>query len=280
MTRAYPVAPAPPDSAGAGEPGSSGSKHQGPKPQVSQQSPPRPSDRQASDALIVALDFPSATEALALIDRLEGSCRWFKVGLELYLAAGNSIISTLKDRGYSVFLDLKLHDIPNTVAGAVRVASTLGADLLTIHALGGPAMLAAALESANSMPHSPRLLAVTVLTSMDAMQLRSICIEESPANEAILLAKMAEESGITGLVASPEEVREMRTHLRTPLIVTPGIRPSGAAVGDQKRVATPAQAISDGADYLVVGRPITQAPDPAGAVQAILAEMGSTYRPL
>jgi orotidine-5'-phosphate decarboxylase len=229
--------------------------------------------RSASDHLIVALDFQSEWEALALVDRLEGSCRWFKVGLELYLAAGNTIITALKARGFSIFLDLKLHDIPNTVAGAVRSASTLGADFLTLHALGGPAMLMAAREAADSVPNAPRLLAVTILTSMDQEQLRAVGVGNSPASQALLLATMAEEAGVTGLVCSPQEVREMRANLQHPLIVTPGIRPSGAAVGDQRRVATPGQAIADGADYLVVGRPITQAVDPAMAAEAILAEM-------
>lgn len=229
----------------------------------------------AADRLIVALDFPSAEEALTLVDRLEGSCRWFKVGLELYLSAGNSIITLLKDRGYSVFLDLKLHDIPNTVAGAVRAVAGLGADLLTVHALGGPAMLAAALEAASSVPKPPRLLAVTVLTSMDEAQLSAIGVREEPGTEALLLAQMAEAVGIEGLVCSPLEVERMRAALRKPLIVAPGIRPTGAPTGDQQRIATPGKAIANGADYLVVGRPITQAAHPARAADQVLAEMAA-----
>jgi orotidine-5'-phosphate decarboxylase len=228
--------------------------------------------RHPQDKLIVALDFPSAEKALALVDRLEGRCRWFKVGLELYLSAGNSIVEQLKQRGFSIFLDLKLHDIPNTVAGAVRSVSRLGADLLTIHASGGPAMLQAAAEAA-SQPNSPRLLAVTVLTSMDANQLSAIGISDSPAQQALRLAKAAHAAGISGLVCSPEEAAQMRRELPGSILVTPGIRPTGADIGDQKRIAAPGAALAAGADFLVVGRPITQAENPAAAVDEILQEM-------
>ena len=251
-----------------------------PSEQVPQEAPARhaaqgrpDSNRIPADQLIVALDFPDAHQALALVDRLEGKCRWFKVGLELYLAAGNSIVETLKRRGFSVFLDLKLHDIPNTVAGAVRSVSSLGADMLTVHASGGPAMLTAAAEAAASQPSAPRLLAVTVLTSMDQAQLTAIGVEASPSMQALRLAKTAHAAGIEGLVCSPEEAARMRRELPHSVLVTPGIRPAGAASGDQKRVATPVAALAAGADYLVVGRPITQAVDPAAATSAILAQM-------
>src|SRR5277367_45414 len=227
----------------------------------------------AADKLIVALDFPDAAQALALVDRLDGRCRWFKVGLELYLSAGNSVVLTLKKRGFSVFLDLKLHDIPNTVAGAVRSVAGLGADLLTVHAGGGPAMLAVAADAAAAMPKAPRLLAVTVLTSMDAMQLAATGIPDSPALQALRLARVAHAAGIRGLVCSPEEAVQMRRELPDSVLVTPGIRPAGSAVGDQKRVATPALALVAGADYLVVGRPITQAEKPLLAAEAILREI-------
>jgi orotidine-5'-phosphate decarboxylase len=229
--------------------------------------------RVPSDKLIVALDFPDAHQALSLVDRLEGQCRWFKVGLELYLTAGNSIAETLKRRGFSVFLDLKLHDIPNTVAGAVHSVSSLGADMLTVHAGGGPAMLSAAAEAAASQPSAPRLLAVTVLTSMDQTQLSAVGVEAAPAAQALRLAKIAHAASIHGLVCSPEEASQMRRELPSSTLVTPGIRPAGAAIGDQKRIATPATALAAGADYLVVGRPITQAPDPSAAALAILREM-------
>jgi orotidine-5'-phosphate decarboxylase len=227
----------------------------------------------AADKLIVALDFPDAAQALALVDRLEGRCRWFKVGLELYLSAGNSIVLALKKRRFSVFLDLKLHDIPNTVAGAVRSVAGLGADLLTVHGSGGPAMLSAAAEAVASLPNAPRLLAVTVLTSMDAAQLLATGVTASPAEQALRLARVAHGAGIQGLVCSPEEAAQMRRELPSSVLVTPGIRPAGASIGDQKRVAAPAAALAAGADYLVIGRPITQALEPAQAVDAVLEEI-------
>jgi orotidine-5'-phosphate decarboxylase len=230
-------------------------------------------NRTPADKLIVALDFPDAQQAFALVDCLDGLCRWFKVGLELYLAAGNSIVETLKRRGFSVFLDLKLHDIPNTVAGAVRSVSSLGVDMLTIHAGGGPVMLAAAADAAAGQPTAPRLLAVTVLTSMDQVQLSAVGIDASPAEQALRLAKVAHAAGIQGLVCSAEEAAQMRRELPTSVLVTPGIRPAGAAIGDQKRIATPAAALAAGADYLVIGRPITQATDPAAVISAIAKQI-------
>lgn len=236
--------------------------------QVPVKTPPR-----ARERLIVALDYPSADQALALAAQLQHSIQWFKIGLELYVSTGNRIVHELKRMGFSVFLDLKLHDIPNTVAGAVRSASNLGADLLTLHAAGGPAMLQAAAEAAAGMPHPPRLLAVTVLTSMDQQQLTAIGVLQSPAQQALALAEMAYTEGIPGLVCSAEEVQAMREMLPAALLVVPGIRPAGAAVGDQKRIATPATAIAAGASHLVVGRPITQASNPARAANAILEEI-------
>ncbi|QNI34049.1 orotidine-5'-phosphate decarboxylase [Alloacidobacterium dinghuense] len=230
---------------------------------------------EAADKLIVALDFSNAVQALALVDRLEGRCRWFKVGLELYLAAGNAVVSALKGRGFSVFLDLKLHDIPNTVAGAVRSVAGFGADMLTLHACGGPAMLVAAADAAAGLSHAPRLLAVTVLTSMDAAQLTATGISDPPAEQALRLAKVAHASGIHGLVCSPEEASLMRRELTDSILVTPGIRPAGSAIGDQKRIATPSAALAAGADYLVVGRPITQAEDSLLAARAILNEIAT-----
>jgi len=235
----------------------------------------------ARDRLIVALDFPSAGLALNLVDQLEDRCLWFKVGLELYLAAGSSIITSLRDRGFNVFLDLKLHDIPNTVAGAVRAVSSRGASLLTVHAAGGSAMLRAAVDAAAAAPDAPRLLAVTVLTSMDAAQLAGIGIAAAPAAQVLRLAKLAASSGIEGLVCSPEEIAQLRAEIPgDPLLVAPGIRPAGAAIGDQRRIATPAVAIAAGASMLVVGRPITQAADPAAAAEAILSEMITSTEPL
>ncbi|GAC1414827.1 MAG: orotidine-5'-phosphate decarboxylase [Acidobacteriaceae bacterium] len=233
----------------------------------------------AKDRLIVALDFPSAGPALELVDRLDGVCRWFKVGMELYYAAGNTVVQQLRDRGFDVFLDLKLHDIPNTVAAAVRSVTTIGASLLTVHASGGPAMLRAAAE-ASDRPGAPRLLAVTVLTSMDALQLSEAGVEATPAAQVLRLASLSKACGINGLVCSAEEVDEVRHAMGNgSLLVIPGIRPAGSSVGDQQRVATPSQALSRGASMLVVGRPITQAKDPAQATADILAEMTKARKP-
>jgi orotidine-5'-phosphate decarboxylase len=227
----------------------------------------------ARDRLAVALDFTDEDQAMKLVDGLGNTCQWFKVGMELYYAAGNHVVQQLRDRGFNVFLDLKLHDIPNTVAGAVRSATQAGASLLTIHASGGAAMMTAAAEAA-SAPGSPRLLAVTVLTSMDLNELAGIGITVSPADQVLRLARLARASGIDGMVCSAEEVAMLRKETSPEtLLVIPGIRPAGSAVGDQKRVATPGQAMADGASMLVVGRPITRAADPAAAAHAILDEI-------
>jgi orotidine-5'-phosphate decarboxylase len=229
---------------------------------------------EARKRLIVALDVPGADAAIEFVNRLEGTCEWFKVGMELFTAAGPAVVEPLVARGHSVFLDLKFHDIPNTVAGAVRSAATLGVRLMTIHAGGGPVMLAAARAALDRIEDPPELLAVTVLTSMDAAQLVASGVDRTPAMQAELLARMGLSAGIRGFVCSPEEVAALRD-LTGPegVLAVPGIRPAGAAVGDQKRLATPAEALRRGASYLVVGRPITQAPDPAQAAEAILGEM-------
>ncbi len=245
---------------------------------ASQNSDPsrNPAARLPKDRLIVALDVPTAAQAREMARQLGGICRWVKVGLELYLAAGSAIVEELASQGLSVFLDLKFHDIPNTVAGAVRSASSMGASLLTVHAAGGPAMLAAAAEAAAAQANSPRLLAVTVLTSMDAAQLAAIGVDASPADQVLRLARMARNSGIDGLVCSAEEIRVLRQELGPAMqLVIPGIRPAGSEVGDQKRISTPADAIRAGANALVVGRPITKASNPAQAAEAILKEIAS-----
>jgi orotidine-5'-phosphate decarboxylase len=228
----------------------------------------------ARDRLIVALDVPDSKSAMRLVAELEGTCSWFKVGLELFVAAGPAVLEPIVARGHNVFLDLKLHDIPNTVAGAVRSAAGLGVRMLTVHAGGGPAMLAAAKAALAGVSNPPELLAVTVLTSMDAAQLESVGVNRAPAGQVEQLAKMGLEAGIRGFVCSPQEVASVRA-LTGPagVLVIPGIRPAGAAIGDQKRVAGPAEALRLGASYLVVGRPITQAANPAEAAAAILEEM-------
>lgn len=229
---------------------------------------------EARKRLIVALDVHDAASAADLVCQLENTCQWFKVGLELFVAAGPAVLEPLVARGHSVFLDLKFHDIPNTVAGAVRSAAALGARMITVHAAGGPAMLAAAKAALDGVENPPELLAVSVLTSMDQAQLSAVGVKRSPAEQVELLAQMGMEAGVRGFVCSPQEVAKLRA-LTGPegVLVVPGIRPAGAAIGDQKRIATPADALRQGASYLVVGRPITQAPDPAQAAEAILREM-------
>jgi orotidine-5'-phosphate decarboxylase len=226
-----------------------------------------------TNRLIVALDFPDARAAFALVERLDGAVRWFKVGLELYIAEGNYLVAELERRGFSVFLDLKLHDIPHTVGSAVRAASRLGVKMLTVHAAGGPEMLAAAVEAADP---GLALLGVTVLTSMDGAQLEATGVHGSAAAQVERLATMAWAYGFRGLVCSPVEVAHLRRQLgQEPLLVIPGIRPEGSAIGDQRRIATPAAAMAAGASYLVVGRPITRAVNPGAAARTILAEMQS-----
>ena len=238
---------------------------------------PDPMD-EARKRLIVALDVPDAEAAGELINGLERSCSWFKVGMELFTAAGPQVIESLVARSHSVFLDLKFCDIPNTVAGAVRSAAALGVRLLTVHAFGGPAMLDAAQSALAGLTNPPQLLAVTVLTSMDQAQLAATGIRHSAAEQVELLARLGLAAGIRGFVCSPQEVSKLRA-LAGPdaVLVVPGIRPAGAQAGDQKRLATPGEALRAGANYLVVGRPIIQAPDPAEAAEAILAEMAEAF---
>jgi orotidine-5'-phosphate decarboxylase len=229
---------------------------------------------EARGRLIVALDVPNAASAAKLVKRLDGACIWFKVGLELFTAAGPSVIEPILKSGHQVFLDLKFHDIPNTVAGAVRSAAGLGVHMLNVHAGGGPAMLAAARSALDGLANPPELLAVTMLTSMDQAQVSAVGFERSPAKQVELLARMSMAVGIRGFVCSAEEVATLRA-LAGPegVLVVPGIRPAGAAIGDHSRIATPAVALRSGATFLVVGRPITQARNPAEAAEAILKEM-------
>ena len=224
------------------------------------------------DRLIVALDFPSAGPARHLLRLLGSECRWIKVGMELYYAEGNSLVRELRDLGYEVFLDLKLHDIPNTVAGAVRSVADTGASLLTLHAGGGAVMM----EAAVAVAEAPKLLAVTVLTSMDTAQLAGVGVTASPADHVLRLAKLAWAAGIRGMVCSAEEVALLRWEIGPEAeLVVPGVRPAGGSSGDQKRIATPEVAIRHGASRLVVGRPITQAADPRAALLSILEEIAS-----
>ncbi len=220
--------------------------------------------------LIVALDVPGSARAAALAAQVAPHAGLVKLGLELFCAEGPPALAAVGAHA-PVFLDLKLHDIPNTVAGAVRALAPLGAAMLTLHAGGGPAMIAAAREAAEAAgPARPMLLAVTVLTSMDAATLHGIGVAGGPAQQVLRLARMAMDSGADGLVCSPREVALIRDALGDgPALVVPGIRPAGAALGDQSRVATPEEAVRDGADWIVVGRPVTGAADPAAAARAI-----------
>lgn len=231
----------------------------------------------ASEFLCVALDTDSLERALELARRLGGRGAYFKVGLELFSAAGPAAVRELRALGAKVFLDLKLHDIPNTVGGAVRQATALGASLVTLHASGGAGMISAARDAAEdaaaarSVPR-PRLLAVTVLTSLDAVALsETLGLQIPPGELAVRLAKLAKAAGADGIVCSAREVAGVKEACGKDFFaVTPGIRPEGADSGDQKRITTPADAIRAGSDLLVVGRPITEAPDPASAADAIL----------
>jgi orotidine-5'-phosphate decarboxylase len=224
------------------------------------------------ERLIVALDLPGREEALALVDRLAGRAGMFKVGSRLFTAAGPDLVRELVARGEKVFLDLKYHDIPDVVGAAVGEAARLGVSLLDVHALGGPAMMEAA---AGALPAlGTRLLAVTILTSHDQPDLDHVGIGGPLAESVRRLALLAKASGVDGVVASPREASLLREACGSAfLIVTPGIRPAGARAGDQVRAATPAVALGAGADYLVVGRPISEAPDPPAALEAIVQEM-------
>ena len=226
----------------------------------------------ARDRLIAALDVADAAAARAAARRLAGEVGMFKVGSQLFTAAGPAIVRELVSDGQQVFLDLKFHDIPNTVAGGVAAAAELGVSLLTIHGAGGPAMIRAAADAARGS--ATRVLAITVLTSLDAAALEAIGMEGGIEAAVARLARMAAESGAHGVVASPREARALRAAQGAGfLLVTPGIRPAGAAMGDQSRAATPGSALAAGADYLVVGRPILAAADPVAAARAIVLEM-------
>ena len=228
----------------------------------------------AMSKLIVALDVPDRTEALRAVDRLSGHVGLFKLGLEIFTREGPRLVEEIRNRGEKVFLDLKLHDIPNTVRGAVRSACRLGIQMLTIHASGGPSMLAAAAQEALSFDEPPLLLAVTALTSLSQEDVHALGVDGSVEDWVEKLASLAHSSGIRGLVASSKELPGLRRKFQSGLkLVIPGIRPAGSSQQDQSRTATPFEAMKAGADYIVVGRPILQAPDPESAADAIVAEI-------
>lgn len=226
--------------------------------------------------MIVALDVDSRREAVKKVKAIGDPVGFYKIGLELFTAEGPDVVKAVKDLGKKVFLDLKFHDIPRTVERAVRSGGKLGVDLMTIHSVGAKAMIRAAAEAAAEFgAGGPRILAVTVLTSLDQSDLEDVGIAgRTPADQVSAMASFAVANGAHGLVCSPREVGALSKALPAgTLFVTPGVRPAGAAVGDQKRVATPADAVRDGATHLVVGRPILAADDPAAAARAIRAEM-------
>ncbi len=221
--------------------------------------------------LIAALDTASLAQAEAWAAALAPAVGVLKVGMELFNAIGPEAVRRIAAHA-PVFLDLKLHDIPNTVAGAMRSLLPLQPAMLTLHAAGGAAMLSAAREAAEQAPNRPLLLAVTVLTSIDTATLNSIGVPDMPATQVVRLARLAMAAGADGLVCSPQEVAQIRDALGAgPLLVVPGVRPAGSALGDQARVATPEEAVGAGADWIVLGRPLTQAADPVAAARAIAA---------
>lgn len=226
--------------------------------------------------IIVALDYPDAAAANQLIDLLDPTLCRLKVGKELFTAEGPAFVSSLVARGYGVFLDLKFHDIPNTVAKACAAAARLGVWMVNVHASGGRAMMTAAREALEQMPNPPLLIAVTVLTSMDEAALHETGIMGALPDQVLRLAGLAQECGLAGVVCSAQEAPVLRNALGPQfLLVTPGIRPATASLDDQSRVLTPAEALRNGSSQLVIGRPITRAIDPLEALQRIHAEIAA-----
>jgi orotidine-5'-phosphate decarboxylase len=230
-----------------------------------------------STKIIVALDFSDAASALALVERLDPELCRLKVGKELFTVAGPELVRALVARGFEVFLDLKFHDIPNTVAAACRAAAGLGVWMLNVHASGGRRMMTAAHEAFADLSHPPLLIAVTVLTSMSAEDLVEVGVSDAPADQVLRLARLTHACKLDGVVCSAQEAAILRAELGANFrLVTPGIRPAGADTGDQRRVMTPAQALRAGATDLVIGRPITAAPDPLAALKQIQSELQNT----
>ena len=227
-----------------------------------------------TERIIVALDFADTRAALALVDRLDPALCRLKVGKELFTAGGPDAVRTLVARGFDVFLDLKFHDIPNTVAAACRAAAHLGVWMMNVHASGGRRMMMAAREALAELPERPLLIAVTVLTSLDAEDLAEVGIATPPADQVVRLAGLAQRCGLDGVVCSAQEAAHLRAEFGASFrLVTPGIRPADAERGDQRRTMTPAEAVRAGATDLVVGRPVTAAPDPHAALLKIVEEI-------
>lgn len=229
----------------------------------------------ADRPVIVALDYPDADSARAFVARVRPEACRLKVGKELFVAAGPDFVSELVDQGFQVFLDMKFHDIPNTVAQACKAAARLGVWMMNVHASGGPRMLAAAREALESgAGPRPLLIAVTVLTSMGEAELHAIGVSASPEAQVSRLARLTRDAGLDGVVCSAREASRLRAEIGPDFaLVTPGIRPTGSEAGDQTRILTPAQALAAGSDYLVIGRPITLAADPLAALESIMREI-------
>lgn len=226
--------------------------------------------------IIVALDFDQPQAALALADQLDPQTVRVKVGKELFTRSGPVVVEQLVDKGFQVFLDLKFHDIPNTVAGAVRSAAALGVWMVNVHASGGRRMMDAAVAALADVPQRPLLTAVTVLTSMGAEELRELGVSASPAEQVVRLAALAQQCGVDGVVCSAQEAPLLRERCGAGFrLVTPGIRPANAQQDDQTRVVTPRDALALGVNDMVIGRPITQAPDPVAAVAEILQQLAA-----
>lgn len=233
----------------------------------------------AKERLIIALDVDTKDKAIALVGRLKDNVKFFKIGLELFSSCGPEIVKKVKEAGCEVFLDLKFHDIPTTVAKASAAATGLGAYMFNVHALGGYDMMKRCAEAVKTEAERlkitrPKVIAVTVLTSMDQASLGRVGVEGTVKEEVLKLARLSKEAGLDGVVASAEEAKIIREALGADfLIVTPGVRPAWAAADDQKRIATPKSAIADGASFIVVGRPVTAAADPSDAARKIIREM-------
>jgi len=240
-----------------------------------------PNQISAKDRLIVALDVPDRDSAMPLVEELSGLVGMFKIGSQLFTAEGPDLVREIVRGGEKVFLDLKFHDIPNTVAGAVESAARLGVSILNVHTLGGSEMMRAAAHAVGDRGllwiTRPAVLGVTVLTSMDKADLADVGIPSDLSAEVVRLATLAQDSGLDGIVASPHEIRLIRECITAErfIILTPGIRPAWSSKGDQKRIATPADAIRDGADFLVIGRAITDSDNPRAAAERILEEINS-----
>lgn len=233
----------------------------------------------ADKRLIVAIDVHSMDKVQQLVESLGDCVTYYKVGMELFYSVGSQVITYLRGQGKEVFLDLKLHDIPNTVGQGLATLTGLGVSMLNVHASGGPAMMKAGAEAVKKKAHEmgiepPKLIAVTVLTSINPVEWSALGYDLDLSKQVVHLAKLAQSAGLDGVVASPQEAEAIRAACGDEfIIVTPGIRPSGAAINDQSRIATPAGALKNGAHHLVIGRPITAVENPRQAVQAILKEM-------